>query len=70
MKASHILSFVLGAAAGAIIGILYAPHKGEDTRRMLKEKLREAQQGLSEIELDKLVDKVLGRNCECTEDKE
>lgn len=33
-----ILGFLAGAAAGAIIGILYAPEKGEKTRKNIKKK--------------------------------
>ena len=35
---SVLMAFVLGAAAGAAIALLYAPATGEETRRKLKEK--------------------------------
>ena len=35
---SVLMAFVLGAAAGAAIALLYAPATGEVTRRKLKEK--------------------------------
>ena len=39
---SVLMAFVLGAAAGAAIALLYAPATGEETRRKLKEKARAA----------------------------
>ncbi len=36
-----LVSFVLGAIAGAAVALLYAPGPGEDTRRRLAEKARE-----------------------------
>ena len=35
-----LMAFVLGAAAGAAIALLYAPAPGEETRRKLKDKAR------------------------------
>ena len=37
---SVLMAFVLGAAAGAAIALLYAPATGEETRRRLKDKAR------------------------------
>jgi gas vesicle protein len=36
-----LVSFMLGAVAGAAIALLYAPATGEETRRKLAEKARE-----------------------------
>ncbi len=36
-----LMAFVLGAAAGAAVALLYAPATGEETRRRLKDKARE-----------------------------
>jgi gas vesicle protein len=33
-----LMAFVLGAAAGAAVALLYAPATGEETRRKIKEK--------------------------------
>ena len=39
--ASVLVAFVLGAAAGAAMALLYAPATGEETRRRIKDKARE-----------------------------
>ena len=36
MKDNSLLSFIAGAAVGAALGILFAPEKGEVTRRKIK----------------------------------
>lgn len=36
MKDNSLLSFITGAAVGAALGILFAPEKGEVTRRKIK----------------------------------
>jgi len=38
---SPVLAFLLGAATGAVLALLYAPRSGEETRVLLNEKLRE-----------------------------
>jgi len=37
-----VLSFVIGALAGAAVAILFAPRSGKETRELLGEKLRES----------------------------
>lgn len=37
MKSDALFAFVAGAAAGLTLGLLFAPEKGEETRRKLKE---------------------------------
>ncbi|MCC7008958.1 MAG: YtxH domain-containing protein [Acidobacteria bacterium] len=39
-----LVSFVLGAIAGAAVALLYAPAAGEDLRRKLAEKAREGRE--------------------------
>ena len=38
---SVFMAFVIGAAAGAAVALLYAPGPGEETRRKLAERARE-----------------------------
>ena len=42
MKGDSLLAFVAGAAAGLTLGLLFAPEKGEETRKKLKEAAGEA----------------------------
>lgn len=41
MKSNTLLAFIGGALAGAAIALLYAPDKGENTRKKMKEKVEE-----------------------------
>ncbi len=42
---SHsLLAFLVGAAAGAVLALLYAPHTGKETREMVGEKVREGKE--------------------------
>ena len=59
MKGLNILAaFIGGAAIGAALGILFAPEKGEDTRKKIKDILREKGINLNHSEMDELVDKI------------
>lgn len=56
MKALNVLAaFVGGAIAGAALGILMAPEKGEDTRAKIAAALKEAGVKLNKAEFEKLV---------------
>ncbi len=47
--ASGLVYFLLGAAAGAAIALLYAPQEGEATRRLLTDKANEVKDRASEV---------------------
>ena len=44
-------AFVAGAAVGAGLGVLFAPQKGEDTRKVLKAKLDEMVKQIKNIDV-------------------
>jgi gas vesicle protein len=44
--------FVAGAAIGATVALLYAPHSGRETRRIVKRKAREGSEALSDTSRD------------------
>jgi gas vesicle protein len=47
-----LVSFVLGAIAGAAVALLYAPGSGEETRRKLAEKAREGRDRAEQLARD------------------
>ena len=47
-SAGVILAFVVGAATGAAVALLMAPTAGEETRRMLGDRAREARERAEE----------------------
>jgi gas vesicle protein len=54
-KSNTFFSFLLGAATGAILGILYAPDKGSNTRDRLSFKLDKYKSMLEDL-LDDLIE--------------
>lgn len=48
-KGSNLFAFLTGAAAGAIVGILYAPDTGENTRDKLTYRLGKYKEMLEEL---------------------
>ena len=58
MCSSDLGAFLSGAIVGAVFGILFAPEKGEDTRELIAQKLRDKGIKLSKSDLDELVDEI------------
>jgi gas vesicle protein len=50
--ATVLVSFTLGAIAGAAIALLYAPATGEETRRRIADKAREGREKAGKIAKD------------------
>jgi len=44
-----VVAFTLGALVGAVVALLFAPAKGEDTREVIAEKAREGAQKTREF---------------------
>ena len=44
-----LVAFTLGALVGAVVALLFAPAKGEETREMIGEKARESAQKTREF---------------------
>ena len=53
--------FLGGIALGAGLGILFAPDKGENTRKVLAKKVDELLKKLNDIDLDEVKDELLFR---------
>lgn len=56
-KTIGLLSFLSGATTGAILGILYAPDKGTETRDRLSYRLERFRSKLSELSEDLIAGK-------------
>lgn len=60
MKPSKVVVGVLaGAAVGALLGVLFAPHKGAKTRRKIAQKSQQLTKGVKE-QIHHVVDSVSG----------
>lgn len=46
--------FLLGAAVGAALGVLFAPAKGSETRKILKNKIDELMAKVEEVDLEEV----------------
>jgi gas vesicle protein len=64
-----LLAFLTGVATGAVIGILYAPDKGENTRNQLTYKLNKYREQLQKLIADLLDGQDLPESLAKTESK-
>ena len=46
---SILLAFVLGAISGAAVALLYAPAKGDETRKYLGDRAREGRERMADL---------------------
>ena len=60
--------FVLGAAIGGALGILFAPKKGSETRQELKQKIDELMNKAKEIDVCEVKDNILDKIDEIKEE--
>ena len=59
MRPIHVISAVIGGAiAGAAIGLLFAPERGENTRKKIMELLKEKGINLKKSKLEELAEEI------------
>lgn len=56
MKKKGFGKFALGAFIGACLGVLFAPKKGSETRRELKEKMNDLLGKVKEVKVDEVTE--------------
>ncbi|MCI5559949.1 MAG: YtxH domain-containing protein [Phocaeicola sp.] len=57
-------AFLGGVAIGAVAGLLFAPEKGEDTRKRIADYLREKGLSLNKDEIEELIHKMKSNKTE------
>lgn len=60
-KAITLAAFISGAALGAVVALLFAPNKGEDTRTLIADTLREHGVKLNRQDFNDLVSSLEAR---------
>lgn len=58
-KGNGLGKFIGGLALGAGLGLLFAPDKGENTRKMLAKKLEDLVKKVKEIDVEEVKDEIL-----------
>lgn len=69
-KTNGVGKFLLGAGIGAGLGILFAPKKGSDTRRELKEKFDDMLKKVKEVDVDEVRENIEAKIYEIKEELE
>ena len=61
MSKKGLGKFVLGAAIGAGLGVLFAPRSGKETRKILKEKMDDLVNKAKELDKDEVKEAVIAK---------
>ncbi len=57
----RLLSLLSGVAVGALLGVVFAPQSGKETREQIKKLLQDKMPNLSTERLEELVDEVIAK---------